>query len=414
MEAAETFPNIEHQLLLLLKNVPDPDVIDLIVTKLGEWVRKSDGLSILFSGFSDQWRPDHPRGRTLPPEAKTRLYEIWTDASTIDEVRSKAFQLWSWNTDEDDLDELRRVSDDELFARVATHWRLELGDETVLRSPPIDLTENSHLLSSVPSAWCPGAYELVDEILDQESPAGQDNLFYGIGELLFRIPRSHAEQLLVDHWEIVGDQPLFFQAALYTATSRTEDLAEATYEASETPAALLEHLGGHFGFNRYGRSELISEEQLFSLEPYLAELDDLTLVQIAEKANEIGLKEWAVKHVQPHLSEEKRQVNYPTDEDLLKRLDEIEDGDDPRRISDIRLWMEEFDRRAESTGRAFRLLDEWLSEETSAAGYQLVAHAVKIRGTRDDLAILQGVSLDEERRRYYDDAEFGVKMRTLS
>ena len=413
MEAVETVPDIDYQLLLLLKNVPDPDVIDLVVTKLGEWARESDGASFLLSRFSDQWRRDHPRGRTLPLETMERLHEIWIDASIINETRSRAFQFWSWSTDKDDLDELRRASDNELFARTATRQRLELGDETVLRSPPVDLTENSHLLRYLSCAWCPEAYELVDRILDQKSPAEQDNLFYAVGELLFRIPRSSAEQLLEDHWETIGDRALFFQAALYTATPRTRTLAESTCEASETPAALFEHVGSHFGFNQYGRSELVSEEQLFSLEPYLNELDWLDLVRVAEKANQIGLREWAVEHVQPHLSKEKREANYPTDEDLLKRLNEIEDSDDSKRISDIRLWIEEFDRRAESPSRAFRLLDEWLTEETSAAGYQLVAHAVKIRGTRDDLAILQGVSLDKERRRYYDDAEFGVKMRTL-
>lgn len=414
LETVETFPDIEYQLLLLLKSVPDPDVIELIVTKLGERDRESDGPSP-FSGFFDQWRPEHPRGRALPPEAKGRLYEIWTSASIIDEVRSKAFQLWSWSTDEDDVDELRRASDDDLFAHAATRRRLELGDEAVFRSPPLDFTENSYLLRNVPSAWCLEAYEFVDEILDHESPGEQNELFYNTGELLFRIPQSDAEQLLEDHWETVGDQPVFFQAALYTATPRTKDLAESTYEASETPAALFELMRSHFGFNRRGQSELISEEQLFALEPYLAELDDLTLVDIAEKAKTLGLTEWGETYVRPQLSEEERPRSYPTDEELLDQLDALEDRDKPHRaLSDIRSWLKGFDRRAEPTSRAFRLLDEWLTEETSAAGYRLVAHAVKIRGTRDDLSILQGVSLDEEREYHYDDAAFGVRVRTLS
>ena len=415
MQSVETFPDIDYQLLLLLKNVPDPDVIDLVVTKLGEWARESDGASFLLSRFADQWRPDHPRGQTLPPETKSRLYEIWTDASIINEVRTKAFQLWSWSTDEDDLDELRRVSDDELFARTATRQRLELDDEAVIRSPPIDFTENDYLLRSVPSAWCPEAHELVNGILDEGSPAEQDNLFYITGEVLFRIPRSDAEQLLVNHWETIGDRPVFFQAALYTATPRTKDLAEATYEASGTPAALFELIGSHFGFNQRGRSELISEEQLFSLKPYLAELDDFTLVEIAEKAKALGLTEWGKTHVRPQLSEEERPRSYPTDEELLERLDDLEGRDDPHRgFTDIRQWLDGFDKRAESTSRAFRLLYEWLTEETSTAGYRLVAHAAKTRGTRDDLTILQGVPLDEEREFYYDDAEFGVEVRTLN
>jgi hypothetical protein len=414
IEAVEMYPDIEYQLLLLLKSVSDPDVIELIVTKLGERDRESDGPSP-FGGFSDQWRPEHPRGRALPPEAKGRLHDIWTDASNIVEARSKAFQLWSWSTDADDLDELRRVCDDELFARVATRRRLELGDESVFRSPPIDLANNSYLLRTVPRAWCPEAYEFVDEILDHESPSEQNELFYNTGEILFRIPQSEAEQLLEDHWETVGDRPVFFQAALYTATPRTKDLAESTYEASETPAALFELIGSHFGFNRRGRSELISEEQLFALEPYLAELDDLTLVDIAEKAKELGLTEWGETYVRPQLSEEERPRSYPTDEELLERLNALEDRDEPHRaLSGIRSWLKGFDKRAESTSRAFRLLDEWLTEETSAAGYRLVAHAVKIRGTRDDLSILQGVSLDEERRYHYDDAAFGVRVRTLT
>ena len=391
IEAVETFSNIEHQLLLLLRTVPNPDAIEAVVKKVGERDRESDKSAYSLSTYFDQYRPGHPRGQALPPETKERLHDIWMDAGIIDETRSKAFVLWSWSTDEDDLDELQRASTDELFARAATRRRLELNDKTVYQSPPVDLIENSYLLRYVSSAWCSEAYKLVDGILDQESPSERDNLFYDTGELLFRIPPSDAEQLLEDHWETVGERPLFFQAALYTATPRIKALAESTYEASETPAELFEHIGSHFGFNRYGRSELISEEQLFSLEPYLSELDDYTLVDIAEKAKALGLTDWGETHVRPQLSDENRPRSYPTDEELLGQLDDLEDMDEPHRsLFDVQLWIERFDRRAEPTSRAFRLLDEWLTEETSTAGYRLVAHAIKIRGTRDDLSILQG------------------------
>ena len=412
IEAVEEFPELEYHLLLLLNSVPDPDALELVVRKRGEHNQETDGLSHWSVIFGDEWKPDRSRGQALQPEMKARLKDLWTNEDIINEIRTIAFHLWSRNTAPGDLEELARVSDNDLFSHAATYRRLELNDKTVFRSSSFDIVENSRLLGAVPSAWCPEAYEIIDMILEQESPDEQDDLFYHLGDLLFRIPQDDAEQLLETHWETIGHRPKFFQAALYTATPLTRELAETTYEAIETPTVLFEHIMMNFGFNTRGRSELISQAQILSLEPYLAEIDELDLVRIAEKANEIGLTEWSADYIRPLLSEETRQQSYPTDEDLIQRLDAIKDGEDS--VRNIRVWMREFDRRAESKTRAFRILNEWLTQDPSVDGYRMVAQAIKGWGTREDLSILDDISLEDNRIRHYKDAEFGVQTRTLN
>jgi len=170
----------------------------------------------------------------------------------------------------------------------------------------------------------------------------------------------------------------------------------------------------NFGFNTYGRSELISKEQLVSIKPYLSDVDQMTLVDIAHKAKELGLTDWSSDNIQPLLSDEHRYRGHPTDTDLFDRLDEIKDSDDFP--IEVRIWMDEFERRAEPKSRAFQILDEWLEKDPSIDRYKVVAEAVKRRGTREHLSILEKISLeeDEEVQSAFSEAKFGVEVRTLS
>jgi hypothetical protein len=412
INAVEKHPDLEYHLSLILSRMPDPDALETVVRIRAENIQKADGLSPYATYLFDPWRPDNPHGQTLSSNVKVRMNNLWSNKDNSDEVRTSAFVLWARNTHSEDLEELKRASQNDLFTYTAHRYRLELGDETVITSSSLDFEENVGLLEPLSNAWSSEAFELINDLLEQGSPDESGDLFYHIGGLLFRIPSEDVEKLLKNHWEEVNDLPKFFQAALYAATPETRELATSAFEDTDEAGGLLTHVGMNFGFNTYGRSELISREHLISLEPYLEAISDLDLVHIAEKADELGMSDWGTEHIQPLLSKDYRQNHYPTDEDILRELNNLADGEDVRR--EIQGWMLRFENRASSKSRVFHILEEWLEQDPTVEKYQMVAEVIKKWGTRDELPILENIPLDNGRiQQFYDDAEFGVKVRTL-
>lgn len=411
IKAADKFSSVEHYLVSILSEISDPDALELVVKKRGEHMREIDGMSPWAMTLLDQWSPSRLRGQALPSKSKGRMKEIWTDTENIDEIRTSAFQLWARNAEEENIEELKRASENDLFEYAAHYQRLKLGDKTAITSPPLDFAENDGLLDVLPNTWGPEAYELVDDLLNRHSPEHSENLFYHLGSLLFRIPRDNAEQLMNTHWEKVGTHPKFFQAALYTATSLTKELAEEAYGKSDNKERLLEHLGSDFGFNISGRSQLISERHLNFLEPYLDDISDIDLTRIGEKAYELGMEDWATNHVQPQLPDDWRQKHNPTDQDLIEQLNEIRDSEK----KNIRGWMMRFGERSASKSHVFRVLEEWLQTDPTLDAYRISVEIIKNWGTRKELEILDDVSVkDDNIQRLYEDAKFGVKVRTLN
>jgi len=411
IEAVEEYSNVDHYLVSLLSQVSDPDALELVVKKRGENIQEIDGMSPWATTLLDHWSPSHPRGQTLPPESKERMKEVWTEDENIDEIRTSAFQLWGRNAEQDDIEELKRASENDLFEYTSHYYRLTLGDETAICSPSIDFTENDGLLEALPNAWGPKAYDLVNNMLNENHPDDSENLFYTLGTVLFRIPRDDAEQLLDAYWEKVGSHSKFFQAALYIGTPLTEELAEGVYEDSDNPAGLLSRLDMNFGFKTSGRSQLISERHLHSLEPYLTDIQDMDLARIVEKAYELGMEDWATDHVRPHLSEDLRQNHFPTEDDLLEELNEVRDTEE----KDIRGWMTRFEQRQTSKSNVFEIMEERLQSDPTVETYKTFVEIVKNWGRREELEILEDVSIEDDRmEQLYEDAEFGVKVRTLN
>jgi hypothetical protein len=412
INAVEKYPDLEYHLSLILNKVQDPDALETIVRIRANNMQEVDGLSPWATHLLDPWRPDSPHGQTLSSEVKERMNNLWSNNDNADEVRTSAFLLWARNAQSEDLEELKQASQNDLFSYTAHRYRLDLGDETVITSSSLDFEEYPRLIESLSNAWSSAAFELIGDLLEQGSPDEPGDLFYHIGGLLFRIPSEDTEKLLVNHWEKVNDLPKFFQAALYAATSETRELAASVFEGTNGSEGLLNHVGMNFGFNTYGRSELISQQHLLSLEPYLEAISDLDLVHIAEKANELGMKDWGAEHIQPHLSEDYRQNHYPTDKDIHRELNDLADSEDVKR--EIQGWMLRFEDRAVSKSRAFCILEEWLKQEPTVEKYQMVAEVIKKWGTREEISILENIPLDDDRiQQFYDDAEFGVKVRTL-
>ncbi|WP_135855312.1 NACHT domain-containing protein [Halorussus salinus] len=411
IEAADEFTGVDNYITSLLSRLPDPDALEFVVKKRAENMQETDKISPWAMSLLDHWSPSHLRGDSLPLELKGRMKEVWMDDEKIDEMRTSAFQLWARNAEENNLEELKRASENDLFEYTAYYHRMRLGDVTAVTSNSIDFEKRDTLLKPLSNVWGSEAYSLVDSLINDNSPGESGNLFHSLGDILFRIPPDDAEQLLDTHWKKVKKHSKFFQAALYTGTSLTEELARAVYEDSDDPEGLLNHIGMNFGFNTSGKSQLITEQHLKSLEPYISDIPNMDLIGIVEKADELGMKDWAANHVQPHLPNDQRPRHFPTNDDFIEELNEIKDNDN----KDIRGWMTRFDQRSISKSRVFGVLEEWLQTNPTLETYRISVEVVKNWGTREELKILDDISIeDESAQRFYKDAEFGVKVRTLN
>jgi len=269
INAVERYPDLKYHLSLILSKIPDPDALEIIVRIRAENIQEVDGLSPWATHLLDPWRPDNPHGQALSSDVKERMSNLWSNKDNSDEVRTSAFVLWARNAYSEDLEELKQASQNDLFSYTAHRYRLELGDETVVTSSSLDFEENVGLLEPLSNAWSTEAFELINDLLEEGSPDEPGDLFYHIGGLLFRIPSEDVETLLENHWKKVNYLPKFFQAALYAATPETRELAASAFEGTDDSGGLLTHMRMNFGFNTYGRSELISRQHLISLETFL-------------------------------------------------------------------------------------------------------------------------------------------------
>lgn len=410
--AVDRFPKIEEALLEFLRGVPEFEAIEFLLRRYGE----QDNGRHATHRLVQEWDSSSLRGQQLPSVVRQPLRDIWEAESESEDVRSIGFRLWVNNSTSDDLIALRDIKANEPYWISAIATRLEHGDTTVFEEDGLELAHHHHLLNRVHNAWCSEAFNQVDQIIESHQVSTDTDLYHTLGKLLFRIPDADAERLLQKYWDRLSDQPTFVQAALYTATDQTKHLAKEAFNQSEEPSELCRHLTSRFGFGTAGRSELITADQLRALSPYLEYVDDLGTVRIVEKALALGMGDWAREIVKPHLGEQYRGRRFPSDEELMEQLtNRVSTGDETGHLN-VRYWLEQFDERSDSMAHAFDVLERWLENDRSLFRYRVVATALKERGSRDDLNILEPIpNDDDDQYQYvYDDAAFGVRLRTLS
>jgi len=155
LEKAEDFSSIEHHLIHLLRKVPDPDTLEFVIRKRAENMRETDGVSIWARQLLDPWKPRTIRGKRPPSDVRERMKDTWPDETEVNEVRTSAFAIWAQSAQEEDLEQLRSASEDELLSYTADYHRLRLGDKTVIESFSIDSTKGhpqQNLLRELPNA----------------------------------------------------------------------------------------------------------------------------------------------------------------------------------------------------------------------------------------------------------------------
>jgi len=261
---------------------------------------------------------------------------------------------------------------------------------------------------------------------------GSTNAHYMLADLLRDIPLNKGQTLLVKHWEHLKFSRCFVQLALYIGSPECIALATDAIRVYPENVDPFEHIHFLFGFMITRLNERLEFRHLEVLLPYVTRLSDHVLTDMAELCQRRGYHEWGKKHLKPEFDRRRAilpesakenqeyierlgRVYFPSDKDLLEKLDWIEQQGD-HFYGHLYHWAEEFERRQDDHARYLRILNEWLAQNPAIERFSLFAEAIHRQGTRDDIVLLYKYDIagdPDEITKLRANAKFGIMRRTL-
>ena len=426
----------------MLKQVNHPVAVRYLVMLAAEAENRAEreGNTSLWSLIlQHDWDATRNLGYRLSGDALNAIRALWESPVSEGSLKKTAFAFWVNATD--DSDALRAIPPEHPQFKDALRRRTLLGDFTAIPYVKAILGSDTHWFYVIAHTWCAEFWHITDQALltlREQTPTdfsgGQTNGHYILANLLRDIPGEEAEKLLVKHWDHLWYSKHFVQVALYLSTEQCTALANMALQKWPPHIDAFEHLGMFFGFSTLGLSDRLSLAQLETLQPYLKQLDIHTMMQMAEFCVRHGYREWADRYLRPELDRRRAELeqqskdrdflesmarhHFPTDTDLLKELDWIEQQQHPEgHIRYIGQWCKEFERRQDDPSRSRRLLEQWLAQSPSVARLKIVGNAVLRNGSRQDLQLLTKYHIEgsqEQLERLRADVRFAVMRRSLN
>lgn len=419
----DKYDSLRWPITYILHETDDPDSIEYIVKYAADIERRLEGtdkFSFFTVKLTDTWNKQLNRGQRLSEGSLSRLKILWKNLNTDEYLKKQAFRLWLTSAETKDIDTLKSISDKPLV-RSALLKRVELGDHSSLKDFISILLKDPYLFKIAHLAWCEELINPADQMLEEfkdnipkDFSGGHLDPHYALSRFLMMIPnKSEAEKLLDKYWEHLQYSGLFIQAALYIGTPRCLELVRLSIKTCPTDAPIFKHLSSNFGFMETGRHELLNLEHLENIKPYLNRLDKYELWQCAEVCQRLGYPEWSKQHLYEFLDKKERKRYHPSESDLLEELDKI--MKEPRGINRISFWVEDFEKRHE-TQNIKRIIDSWLSKNTSIKGLEIISSCLEIAGSRKDLLLLDKYEMEgdkQEIEKIKRNVHFSVYKRTL-
>jgi hypothetical protein len=424
----------------VLDNVDHPVAVRYVASLLADAQHRAEqagGFSPWASIWGDGWK-GHEKGTDacLSATSVAALQSLWDDESQPDWLQKYAFSLWSRYVN--NLSELRAIPARSHHFEAAAWQRALRGDPEIVPYVLGKLSDNRRWFHVVPPIWSQKFVPAIDAAmaaLATELGRGAilwSNVHYDPCQLLRDIPSKVAEQLLEKYWEDLGTS-LFIQTALYHGTENLRALATKSLGLTDPEKEPLRFVESFFGFFTQELMDRLTVRHLETLRPYLNRLDDSSIHDMVEFCRRYDHWDWALQHLRPECRRRAQTAKpcpggrlpyivpitrqwFPSDEELLADLDEIETGDSRRHGRRVWFWWKRFIERGDSSSRAPQLLDQWLRQSLSLARFKIVARALRDRGTRQDLAILRNFTLGPkptEAEPIFADLEFAVMRRSL-
>jgi hypothetical protein len=179
--------------------------------------------------------------------------------------------------------------------------------------------------------------------------------------------------------------------------------------------------------------ERLTERHLTILLPYLDRLSDHCLWAMIEFCRRSGCWNWAVQNLEPECRRRAQAASpdpdggppfivrqtrhwFPTDEELLDDLDQIEKQDPRYHEGRLLVWWDHSVERWDPAERPPRLLGQWLRRAPSLSRFKAVSVALRARGARRDLALVRENQVEAacgQGESILADVEFAVRRRSL-
>ncbi len=408
----------------MLELIDAPDSIEHIAKSAADTERQlagTDGISLWLRSLTDAWDVSRHRGRRLSQASMDRLQTLWQGSENDDFVKKQAFRFWITGVQKEQLEILQKIPPNSCLFHNALWKRTQLGDQSVIVNLVPILSSDTYWFNIVHNVWCEEIKTSTGQHLKafkhnipKDFSGGRLDCHYHLSGCLMNIPTDDAEVLLAKYWMYLGYSPLFIQTALYVGTSKCLELAGSSISQCPTSIPVFRHLGSRFGFMDIEREKYLTEQHLDRLIPYLDRLGEHDRWKLAIICQRLGIPEWSQRHLSNHIDEKHRKEYHPTDEDLLKQLDEsaaVRHG-----IWQVTHWLEKFDKRHDLKNRALSIVDQWLKCHPTIKGLKIAAKCVETIGTRKDLSILSKYSIEgpsDEIDKIKANANFSVYKRTL-
>lgn len=385
---------LRRPIFILLGEVDHPAAVAFTARELAERSQKE---MLHPMHLTSVWERAQEQGRPMSEASRNRLLGLWNSDVNDEDLRVSAFSLWKATKRPGDIDLLRSIPMTHALSERLLEARLVRGDQA---SIPALIERIRH--GDKPCYWWQfGRYvwssELTDtldwQLTERSRQVERKWLAYfdsdGVTyELVMRLRKDAAEEMLLKHWSHIRFSSYFVSAALYFATPALLQRVQESIEACPEPASLVQYLSQHYGINTQGRAGVQSKRQIEVLEPYLDLLSSNDISSFWEACNEHGWFDVRAAYFDDRL--EIPFLDWLWDPVRAEAaLDKMVENDDTGWIGH---WVERFERTGVSWTRISELLLTWLGKRDAVESFRLVAAAIGSRGKRTDLNRLRRFS----------------------
>jgi hypothetical protein len=288
----------------------------------------------------------------------------------------------------------------------------------------------------VPSIWTECFSDELDrvlELLGERSPRsfhegeGESDEHYALSYVLRDIPPEAASQHLIKHWSMLKYSRRFIQVALYIGGDELLHVVRELLDRAPDDWDPFRFVGDTFGFKSIGLRDRLTNQHIDALLPYISQLGDTALVDIAEWLSEHKRDEDITSILMPEIrrrSDEHQdegegsficrmqRLRFPSDADLLNGLSECETNE-----TNVWRWTHYATERGDSAERLRSVARIWMSDAPSPKRLRILALISQEIGRREDVLDLEGYQAeygDESTARLVAETAFVVRYRSLS
>jgi hypothetical protein len=389
--------DLKQSIIYMLHGMDHPKAIFFVVQELAAIRRRIAGTnsssSFVMTSKGDWQRAQEDESRPMSKASRDLLLSLWRDEANDKHLRDQAFSIWAATQDSDDIEVLCALKPSDELADKILWERLTRGDQRAIPAMIEKLATDDHgyWWQCGRYLWSQELTEALDDFLGRRGAWTEwtwDKFFNSdwiTSEMVMQLPANEAESLLLKHWTHLRFSSRFVQTALYVSTPRLVEAAQAAINECPEPKKLMEHLSHRFRIRTKSRLGLVREAQVLVLAPYLHLLSPMDLRVLWDACNDHG---WFT--IRRELLDGRLQPPFPKErwdrDHAALELDKMTAED---RLVWIGHWIDDFLKTGVWWTEILATMTAWLDQRRSLEALQVVAAAVKHRGTREDLRALK-------------------------